>query len=87
MRERHVGALVADAEFICGHHDDAAKMDEAQRHIREVMVLHALGRISTVERDRILNILWFAVPSEAPPGTRNEPHGQFDDHMPYGRIS
>ena len=87
LHERRVKALVADADFIRDQLDTDERMDEAKRHVREAMLQHALGRISIEERDRILDILLFAVSAKAFPEIRSETPRDFDDHLPYGSLA
>lgn len=65
LRLRRVETLQSDAELIRDHPDAAERIQEAQRLIREAMCEQALGRMTLAERDRIMDVLSFAVLSFA----------------------
>jgi hypothetical protein len=66
LRERRARALLADAEFIRDHPDFPERDQEGQRHIREAMHEHTVGRITLLERDHILRILSFTSVRQVP---------------------
>jgi hypothetical protein len=62
LREQHVRARIEAAELIRDYPDSPERVAEAERQVRQVMLEFTVGAISDEERNRILEILAFAVP-------------------------
>jgi hypothetical protein len=83
LRARRTAAIIADAELIRDAPKNNERDDEAQRAVRETMLLFALHRITREQRNRILEILSFAIPDPSaevdlpqdPDGDSPTPHG------------
>lgn len=87
LHQRRVGALIGDAKFIGKQPHSNEKMEEARRHVREAMVQHALGRINQQERDRILDILSFAVVAETLPNREPQLESNLDSSAAHGAVT
>ncbi len=61
LRRRRVAALYSDARLIRAYPAGDDRTQQAERVIREAMYEQALGRLSVLERDRIIQVLSFAV--------------------------
>lgn len=66
LRHRRTATLLADAQLIRDAPPSTERDDEARRSVREAMLLFALHRITRAERDRLLDILSFAIPPVPP---------------------
>ena len=55
--------MQSDATLVREHSDTPERTAEAQRLIREAMYEQALGRLTLAERDRVMELLSFAVPA------------------------
>lgn len=78
---------MSDAEFIRDYADGEHKTEEAGRHIREATLQHALGRISMTERDRILDILAFAVVAQTSPDAQPQVKYDLDSPAAHGGVT
>ncbi len=76
LRLRRVDAMHNDAVLVRDYPDSAERTVEAQRLIREVVYSRAIGRITTEERDRILDVLSFAIASMQEQSVDDTPEGQ-----------
>src|SRR5688500_15083399 len=76
LRLRRVDAMQSDAVLVREHPDSAERTVEAQRLIREAMYSRAIGRITDDERDRILDVLSFAIASMQERPADDAPEGQ-----------
>lgn len=82
LRGRRTAALIAEAELIRDAPMGTDRDDEAHRYVREAMLLFALRKITRAERDRILDILAFAIPAASP---QTEPPASADIDSPTPR--
>lgn len=81
LRGRRTAALIADAELIRNVPTGSDRNEEANRYVREAMLLFALRKITREERDRILDILSFAIP-HIPPSLQDPYDSAIDSPVP-----
>lgn len=84
LKRRRFTALVADAVLIRDATPGTERDEEASRYVRDAMLLFALRKITSAERDRILDVLSFAIP--APADTQPPDGADIPSPAPHGRV-